>query len=291
MDDLEEMMMMEAIRLSLASEEERARKEEKEAAKKAKKDEKEQAKQRKKDEKAARKGILFTTTSNGDGASSLMERARSNLSSIADDDDATSSGKGKDIERASTPPIGITRPDEETPRPYMPYRTQSETSQESLAASIPNTSLTEPFKRSHLRQMSTASSASSSIVEPSPSGSYPGSPTPPAGSLEPMFNYQSLAAMIDEENKAQNSSHVENTADSTSGERPGSLEELREGDGDGDASPEQPSPPLSLNGHSRSAGPPPRKGKEVENPDERHEDGIESAKDHAISARSEASKA
>lgn len=157
MDDLEEMMMLEAIRLSLASEEERAKKEEKEAAKKAKKEEKEQAKQRKKEEKAARKGGgLFTTTSNGDGASTFMERSRSNLSSIADEE--TSSGKGKGVERSSTPPIGITMPDEETPRPYLPYRSQSETSQECLAPSIPIPTTSEPHRRSHLRQMSNASS-------------------------------------------------------------------------------------------------------------------------------------
>ena len=287
MDDLEEMMMLEAIRLSLASEEERARKEEKEAAKKAKKEEKEQAKQRKKDEKVARKGGLFTTASNGDGASSLMERSRSNLSSIADDD--TSSGKGKGIERTSTPPIGITRPNEETPRPYLPYRSQSETSQESLAASIPIPSPSEPFRRSHLRQMSNASSTSSSIGEPPPSGSFQGSATPPAGSLEPMFNFQSLAAMIGEDDKADGSSHVEVADDSTSSNRPGSLEELHEEDGD--TVPGQPSPRLGNGSQSEPDTTPLQKGKNVEKAKEKHEDKIEVADGIGMSKRSEPSKA
>jgi hypothetical protein len=208
MDDLEEMMMMEAIRLSLASEEERRKKEEKDARKKAKKEEKEKEKERKKEEKAARKTSLFQTTSNGDGASSIMmERSRSNLSSLADDESTT--GKGKGIDRTSTPPINVARPEDDTPRHLFSNLSFSETSQESLAPSIPVSTSAEPFKRSHLRQMSNASSAASSIVEPAPSGSFHGSGTPPPGSLEPMFNFQSLAAMIGEEDKADSPSHIE----------------------------------------------------------------------------------
>ena len=209
MDDLEDMMMMEAIRLSLASEEERRRKEDKDAKKKAKKDEKE----RKKEEKAARKNSLFTmnsNTSNADGASSFMERSRSNLSSLADEDD-DASGKGKGVQRPRTPPLdGGSRVEEETPKAsYLPELSLSGTSQESLAPSIPIPTAAEPFRRSHLRQMSNASSASSSIVEPGPTGSFPGSSTPPPGSLEPMFNFQSLAAMIGEDEKGEKMSHVE----------------------------------------------------------------------------------
>ncbi|KAF2144894.1 uncharacterized protein K452DRAFT_295467 [Aplosporella prunicola CBS 121167] len=56
MEDLEELMMMEAIRLSLAAEEERKKKETKEAAKVAKKEEKKKAKEEK---KAAKSGKLY----------------------------------------------------------------------------------------------------------------------------------------------------------------------------------------------------------------------------------------
>jgi hypothetical protein len=207
MDDLEDMMMMEAIRLSLASEEERRKKEEKEARKEAKKKEKEG----KKADKAARKNSLFTlhsNGSNGDGASSLMERSRSNLSLGLDDDSI--SGKGKGIERNGTPPQEGTRVDEEMPRAsYLPSLSLSGTSQESVASSIPIPTAAEPFRRSHLRQMSNASSASSSFVDSGPAATFSGSSTPPPGSLEPMFNFRSLAAMIGEDEKAENSAHVE----------------------------------------------------------------------------------
>jgi hypothetical protein len=285
MDDLEEMMMMEAIRLSLASEEERRKKEEKDAKKKAKKEEKEQEKQRKKEEKAARKSSLFTMNSNGDGASSTMERSRSNLSSLADEDIA--SGKGKGIERTSTPPIGITRPDDETPRPYLPSMSLSETSQESLAPSIPIPSSAEPFRRSHLRQMSNASSAASSIGEPA--GSYPGSGTPPPGSLEPMFNFQSLAAMIGEEEKADGPSHVEDADDGgRNGRRHGSMEEMRDAEGDIDL--DRPSP-LSIESQSQSDTSPLQKGKDVEKMTEKYKAPAEAGAEVDASKQAEASRA
>lgn len=202
-------MMMEAIRLSLASEEDRRKKEEKEARKEAKKKEKEN----KKAEKAGRKNSLFTLNSNtsyGDGSSSLLERSRSNLSLTPDDDSI--SGKGKAVERNGTPPQEVNKveEEEEAPRPsYVPALSLSGTSQESLASSIPIPTAAEPFRRSHLRQMSNASSASSSYVEPGPPVAFSGSGTPPPGSLEPMFNFRSLAAMIGEDEKAENSAHVE----------------------------------------------------------------------------------
>ncbi|KAI1614069.1 hypothetical protein EDD37DRAFT_651653 [Exophiala viscosa] len=208
MDDLEDMMMMEAIRLSLASEEERRKKEEKDARKDAKKKEKEA----KKAEKAGRKNSLFTLNSNtsyGDGSSSLLERSRSNLSLLPDDDSI--SGKGKAVERNGTPQQEATRIEEEAPQPsYIPTLSLSGTSQESVASSIPIPTAAEPFRRSHLRQMSNASSASSSFVDSGTPGAFSGSGTPPPGSLEPMFNFRSLAAMIGEEEKAETSAHVEN---------------------------------------------------------------------------------
>jgi hypothetical protein len=217
-DDLEEMMMMEAIRLSLASEEERRKKEEKDAKKEAKKKEKES----KKAGKAARKNSLFTLNSNNssvDQSSVQMERSRSNLSmSLGQDDDSTAS-KGKGIERTETPPVNGAPIEEEIPRPsYLPALSlsQSGTSQESLASSIPFPAAAEPLRRSHLRQMSNASSTSSSFVEAGPAASFGGSGTPPPGSLEPMFNFRSLAAMIGEDEKDEDSSHVEEASRSRS---------------------------------------------------------------------------
>jgi len=222
MDDLEDMMMMEAIRLSLASEEERRKREEKDARKEAKKKEKET----KKAEKVARKSGLFTMNSNtsvGDSATSLMERSRSNLSLGADDDSV--SGKGKSVERGGGIPMERSLTDEENARPsqsYLPTLSLSGTSQESLASSIPVPVPAEPFRRSHLRQMSNASSASSSFVESGPA-TFSGTGTPPPGSLEPMFNFQSLAAMIGEEEKGDGSAHVEN-AGSDRDSSPSSLD-------------------------------------------------------------------
>lgn len=72
MDDLEDMMMMEAIRLSLVAEEERKKKAEKEAAKEAKK----KAKEDKKKEKKEKKGVY------GSGASSASGSALSLLPGI-----------------------------------------------------------------------------------------------------------------------------------------------------------------------------------------------------------------
>lgn len=211
MDDLEEMMMMEAIRLSLAAEEDRRRKEEKDARKEAKKKEKEG----KKAEKAARKSSLFAVNSNtsiGDAGSVTLERSRSNLSLGLDDDSGSTSGKGKNVDRDRSAPIEAMRSDEEISRtPYLPTLSLSGTSQESLASSIPIPGApAEPFRRSHLRQMSNASSASSSFVESGPAAAFSGANTPPPGSLEPMFNFRSLAAMIGDEEKNELSAHVEN---------------------------------------------------------------------------------
>lgn len=193
MDDLEDMMMMEAIRLSLAAEEERRRKEEKEAKKKAKKEEKEQ----KKADRATRKGgNSFNSTT---GESVAMDRTASNISST----EAEDTGKGKNAERSESPAPRI-------PADSIDFASDGVgsffmgTSQESLSAPIGIPSAAEPFKRSHLRQMSNASSASSSFHEA-------GSSTPPVN--EPMFNFQSLAAMIDKHEKQDGASHVEHAED------------------------------------------------------------------------------
>ncbi|KAL2432360.1 Protein sip5 [Exophiala dermatitidis] len=228
MDDLEEMMMMEAIRLSLASEEERRRKEEKEARKEAKKKEKES----KKAEKAARKNSLFTlnsNASNGDGSSSLLERSRSNLSLGLEDEPPA--GKGKAVERSESPLSQQHGAEEETPRPaYVPGLSLSGTSQESVASSIPVPLGAEPFRRSHLRQMSTASSASSSFVDSGASAGFADSGTPPPGNLEPMFNFRSLAAMIGEDEKAESSTHVEHVERKQSTARPDTDQEATPSD-------------------------------------------------------------
>lgn len=101
-DDLEELMMMEAIRLSLAAEEERKRKDEKEAAKDAKKRAKEEAKAQKKAEKAAKKadkaGSLYAASANqstSTWATASMTRSTSNLGHASGTASPLPPGKGK----------------------------------------------------------------------------------------------------------------------------------------------------------------------------------------------------
>lgn len=197
MDDLEDMMMMEAIRLSLAAEEERRRKEEKEAKKKAKKEEKEQ----KRADKSARK--TGSSLIPGYDEFAPINYTNSNGSSTHGDN----VGKGKNAERGESPPPrlqadGLDFASDGAGSSFMG------TSQESLTSPMAIPSAAEPFKRSHLRQMSNASSASSSFHEP-------GSSTPPVS--EPMFNFQSLAAMIDKDEKQNGGSHVEHAEDSKEG--------------------------------------------------------------------------
>lgn len=193
-DEIEELMIMEAIRLSLAAEEERRRKEEKEAKKKAKKEEKEH----KKAEKAAkRNGAPSPPINTALNEISPLDAAGSMISSGA----SYEAGKGKDADRDShATPLHMQTDGDEFILGSMTTPSFPGTSQESLTAPMSMPSAAEPFRRSHLRQMSNASSASSSFHEP-------GTNTPPIN--EPMFNFRSLAAMMDQDDKPDDASHVE----------------------------------------------------------------------------------
>lgn len=103
-DDLEDLMMMEAIRLSLAAEEDRKRKDEKDAKKDAKKRAKEEKKEAKAAEKAARKAgsggsnQLYhsgTNDSSSTWASTSMARSTSNLGMQLSIPEEHIQGKGK----------------------------------------------------------------------------------------------------------------------------------------------------------------------------------------------------
>lgn len=205
-DDLEEMMMMEAIRLSLASEDERLRREEKEARKDAKKREKEKEKEAKKADKMARKtGLYSNNASNsaldGLGESSVAKVTSSSSSVIGENiigEETAAGSKGKGVDRALPPT-------EETKPPLL------------LDPGAPGAHLadqSEPSRPSHLRHVSSASSSFSSIMEATsedrPSGHAAGEGNNP--SLEPLFNFRSLAAVIGDEEKIDESAeHVEDT--------------------------------------------------------------------------------
>lgn len=221
-------MMMEAIRLSLASEEDRRKKEEKDAKKK----EKEEAKKQKKAEKAGRKNSLFTlhsNTSNGESGGDLLRRERSGTVDSLTEEDTQHVGKGKGVDRAASTELsagtGISEEGSAERIPGSKPISLLSTSQESLTGSFPP-SASEPFRRSHLRQMSNVSSSASSFVEGN-AQSFAGSSTPPGGGagMDSMFNFRSLAAMIGDEEKTEEASHVENAG---SPGRAGSFEGLEE---------------------------------------------------------------
>lgn len=170
-DELEDMMMMEAIRLSLAAEEDRRRKEEKEAKKEAKKKEKEN----KKAEKAAKRsgsGPVPTLHNSHIGPDmGALSPAR-----FDSDSDAVlpPSAKGKSVDRQ----FRNTQPD-------------------FASSSLPARTLP--------RQTSNTSSSTTSSADPA--GGKKEDP-PAEGESDPaitesMFNFRSLAAMIGEQERAQ----------------------------------------------------------------------------------------
>ncbi|KAK7223085.1 hypothetical protein V2G26_011088 [Clonostachys chloroleuca] len=219
MDELEDMMFMEAVRLSLAAEEERKRKDEKAYRKEAKKREKEEKKAQKR-----QASHPYNGTSSGASASSLSlsgfgrrrdNSGASNLrveatiqgasqtsktgesspaletksTSVASSTDAGPASKGKAVDRGSSSPETATTPDE-TPAP----------------GPLPVPAGGPPRGMSHLRQMSNTSSLGSSGVD-TPSGSYTGGHASDSNENsqanrsddvdhEPMFNYRSLAEMV-----------------------------------------------------------------------------------------------
>ncbi|KAB8241619.1 protein sip5 [Aspergillus flavus] len=211
-DDLEEMMMMEAIRLSLASEEERRKREEKEAKKEAKKREKEA----KKAEKTARKTGLYSTNASGSALDvpTGLGRVASSSSSVIGEE-STPAGKGKEVDRASpeapidaTSTCSVTAPASMN-AVYPPMNSADQ--HQSMQSSVPQTSPRELSKPSHLRHVSSASSSFSSLVE-SMSGDHTGTTEGNGSSTEPLFNFRSLAAVIGDEDKREESAeHVENT--------------------------------------------------------------------------------
>lgn len=249
MENLENMMLAEAIRLSLAAEDERKRKAEKEEKKEAKKREKEERKAA----KAAAKGQPYSGSGQSSATASTLSlpglgtigrrrgnSAASNLrveattnramgsaggSSSPPNQNTTASlndkGKGVDRGPAQTPPeteVGKSNVDALHPA-AVPISTQLPPPS---AAPRPIPSPQHSAGPSHLRQMSSASSVSSSLPD-SQSNSYQNpsylqADDPHASGLslggksdasddgagrsgdendsEPMFNFRSLAEMV-----------------------------------------------------------------------------------------------
>lgn len=262
LDDLEELMMMEAIRLSLAAEEERKRKDDKEAAKEAKKEEKKKAKENKKVAKAQRNiGSGFHPV-NVDG---LNETASS----------SSAAGKGKAVDRSggsvgfnpmSEPTSTINAPSskeslkEDAQKHLEDSRAQIQGSSSSNLAPSDALHGESPSHRSVLRNLSNDSSSASSYSESvqeaardesqtnlAPGSSYEPSPnasgfnlsrdeTPPGtlSSTEPMFNFSALQETLShEDDKAENGAqYIEDVGES----KPASTQSLIGLDGAGPSS-------------------------------------------------------
>ena len=215
MDDLEDMMMMEAIRLSLASEEERRKREEKDAKKEAKK----KSKEDKRAGKLARKAGVYQ--SNGSHSSGALDNSQNNTTSLD-----TGKGKEKAISGSMSDPDLPSRLSKSTPGGSLSGGNPQVYLERSRAQLQPNDSLqamqphgSNLYKPSHLRTLSNASSSASSMMDHVPgyqerSGSHSSLDASPNASginllhgdssggeagTEMMFNFRSLAAMIGED--------------------------------------------------------------------------------------------
>ncbi|KAF2761443.1 hypothetical protein EJ05DRAFT_264380 [Pseudovirgaria hyperparasitica] len=231
-EDIEELMVREAIRMSLATEEERKRKEEKEAMKEAKREEKKKAKDAKKAAKESLKSSLFGSTSAMASRSSLGHAVQ---------------GKGKEVDRSEDAPEVPA-----VPSPPMSTRTASQQhlqeSRARLEEQVPDSpfgasvfnALGESSHRQLLRERSNNSSEASSIDEstynpnsrigasalgtsPASGGMFAPSgddsdlssqPTPSGNtSSEPMINFTSLSAAVagkeEKETSTSGATHIE----------------------------------------------------------------------------------
>ena len=250
--DLEDLMMMEAIRLSLAAEEDRARKAEKGARKEGKKIAKEAKKEAKAADKAARKNSgpsastssssLYPVGSNdsyaSSGTSTAMARSTSNLgqqqASIAEVSEEME-GKGKAPAQGPKPitEANSTSNTEIRDNPGARHLEESranltgQQAQPQARTVSPNPPvLPLPTPLQTTATATSTSSVASSLTDRDDSAvqtpglgaeADSGTDTPPA---EPNFNFRSLAAMIGEEDEIEgrssksegNDEHIENAA-------------------------------------------------------------------------------
>lgn len=213
-DEIEDMMIMEAIRLSLAAEEERRKKEEKQAKKEAKQREKEA----KKAEKRGGKSSLYgsnTSHASLDAQTSGPSRSRADSEPFsAVGEDTTSKGKG--VDRPAPDATGQESSSKQgNSSAGSPTQEQKTTGEEPANRSPPESPSAEQSNRLHFQRLSSASSSDSSLVE-SALGEQLGSSAPLNGSnssLEPLVNFQSLAGVIGDEDKTQESGeHIEGSA-------------------------------------------------------------------------------
>lgn len=254
MEDLEEMMFAEAIRLSLAAEEERKRKAEKEELKESKRKEKEDKKAAKAAAKGSGSGPYAGSSASSLAGSALslpslgLGRRRENSTtsnlrmeaSVASAIAATGSGSSNPptADAAAAVPAGDKGKGVDRPASTHAAESHEEADLDSALSPISatgsqpiSTSLQQPA-RSHLRQMSNASSiidlphadAPGSVddIQSSGGASLGGEGQTVGNSTEPVFNLESLAPLTDatvhSNDKAAVSSIKVNTKFDDSGE-------------------------------------------------------------------------
>jgi hypothetical protein len=207
-DTLEELMMMEAIRQSIAAEEDRKKREEKEAAKKAKKDEKQRQKELK---EAKKQGKLMART-----GSFPMGAAESNPASPTGESSTPGKGKAVDTGRSSTSSRSSASP-QGIPVFALHHPTtagaENVLSTSAPPPSLPAISSLDPLSnyRQDLNQLSINDSSASSFSD-LPSEGVHGSPSieigpngtrlssePDTPTADSFVNFRSLAEVIDDE--------------------------------------------------------------------------------------------
>ncbi|XP_014557036.1 hypothetical protein COCVIDRAFT_15668 [Bipolaris victoriae FI3] len=228
LEDLEDLMMMEAIRLSLAAEEERKKKDEKEAAKEARKEEKKKTKEFKKVVKAQRNigsGFHPISIDDVDGAEASSSGAVGKGKGI----DRSGSAGGSKSELGSSSHTASTKDDPQGHLEASRAQIQRETSDSANSATLDPHNNEQQSHRALMRNLSNASSSTSSYSESyqnslrqegqsnlvagssySPSLNASGDSPPQIPNIptntEPMFNFESLKEAIspEEENKNEN---------------------------------------------------------------------------------------
>lgn len=223
MEELEDMMLMEAMRLSIASEEERQRKEEKALRKEAKKREKEERKAAKKQSSNPYGGGASGTASGSSLSLGGFGRRRGNSVASNLRMEATVQSAQSATQSGATSPKTTDTPgqrkteddtaskgkavDRGTPSDATPSEASPGSEEPSPFGSLPIPG-SSGRRGSHLRQMSNASSLDSSPAE-SPAGSYLGhgyqgpEDSPSRRDRDegedingPMFNFNSIAELV-----------------------------------------------------------------------------------------------
>ena len=239
-EDLEDLMMMEAIRLSLAAEEERKKKEEKEAAKEAKKEEKRKAKEEKKAAKVHRKSSLFgylpnesqsfhsagTTTSSAiEGKGKEVDRSGSVGFNPLTEPTSTLNTEASSSKQDPSPQQGVRAGDDSQP-PHLDLDPISPISHRQMLGQLSGASSSASSSPASVSNSLRIPGASGSSFEASPNVSGVSIERPPLSSAqesfasdsntEPMFNFRSLAAVVDDEDKDEEGSrpeHIEHVTD------------------------------------------------------------------------------